>query len=68
MVSTYVRVAKRTIDGQATYTAYTSIDGTTWYRGGTWTHTLTNEKIGIAGANKAGFTASFDYVRVSTLQ
>ena len=67
-VSAYLRIAKRTIDGQATYTAYSSIDGQVWHRGGTWTHTLMNEKIGIAASNRAGFIASFDYVHVATLQ
>ena len=67
-VSVYLRIAKRTVDGQATYTAYSSPDGLTWNRGATWRHTLANERIGLAGGNLAGFTASFDYVRVSTLQ
>jgi arabinan endo-1,5-alpha-L-arabinosidase len=68
VVSAYLRIVKRTIDGTATYTAYASQDGITWQRGATWTHTLTNERIGLAGGNLAGFTASFDYVHVSPLQ
>ncbi len=69
VVSVYLRIVKRTVDGQATYTAYTSQTGadSDWHRGATWKHTLSNEKIGIAGGNRAGFIASFDYVRVSTL-
>ena len=68
VASVYLRIAKRTIDGQAAYTAYSSQDGTTWNRGTTWRHTLTNERIGIAASNRAGYTASFDYIHVSTLQ
>ncbi len=68
VVSAYLRIAKRTIDGQATYTAYSSTDGQTWNRGAAWTHNLTNEKIGVAASNRAGYTASFDYIHVSTLQ
>lgn len=68
VVTAYLRIAKRTIDRQATYTAYSSQDGKSWTRGATWAHTLTDEKIGIAGGNRSGFIASFDYVHVSTLQ
>ena len=68
VVSVYLRIVKRTIDDIATYTAYSSQDGTTWYRGATWQGTYMNEKIGIAGANTAGYVASYDYIHVSTLQ
>ena len=68
VVTVFLRIVRRTIDGQATYTAYSSMDGQTWNRGASWKHTLTNEKIGIAAGNRAGFIASFDYVHVSTLQ
>ena len=70
VVSVYLRIVKRTVDGQATYTAYSSQDGSSagWRRGATWKHTLQNEKIGISASNRAGFNASFDYVHVSTLQ
>ena len=67
-VVVYLRIAKRTVDGQATYTAYASQDGLVYTRGATWQHTLNNEKIGIAASNLAGYTASFDYVHVTTLQ
>ena len=65
----WMRIVKRTVDGAETYTAYSSADGNTWLRGGTWTHTLgASAKICLFAGNRAGFTASFDYVRVSTLK
>lgn len=69
-VTAYLRIVKRTIDNQATYTAYTNWQGhnAVWRRGATWTHTLKNEKIGIAGSNLVGYIVSFDYVRVSTIR
>jgi arabinan endo-1,5-alpha-L-arabinosidase len=55
------------------YTAYTSQDGRAWVRGGVWTHSLGDERIGLVamGATDqvtAPITAEFDYVRVSTLK
>lgn len=51
------------------YTAYTSTDGKTWIKGGTWTHQLgVSAQIGIAANNTAGFTMDFDYVRVYRLK
>jgi arabinan endo-1,5-alpha-L-arabinosidase len=55
------------------YTAYTSQDGVTWVRGGTWTHHLgRNAQIGLVsmGATTqvtAPITAEFDDVRVYSL-
>jgi arabinan endo-1,5-alpha-L-arabinosidase len=55
------------------YTAYTSQDGKTWVRGGTWTHSLGEDAqialaaFGLQDATQ-NFTAEFDYVRVSTLK
>jgi hypothetical protein len=50
------------------YTAYTSQDGATWIRGGTWTHMLgEGAQIGLVSMGGAGFTAHFDYVRVYDL-
>lgn len=55
------------------YTAYTSRDGQTWVKGGTWTHTL-GEDVRIAlvayGLQDPAvqLTAEFDYVRVSTVK
>ena len=51
------------------YTAYTSPDGQNWTKGGTWQHQLgSSAQIGIAANNAAGFTMSFDYVRVYRLK
>ena len=40
----------------------------TWVRGGVWTHALgANARIGLVAMSGGGFTAHFDYVRVSTV-
>ncbi len=67
---TYLRILKRTVDGQELYTAYSSRDGKTWVRAGTWAHALgEGARIGLAAMGQQGdvpgvFTATFDYVRV----
>jgi arabinan endo-1,5-alpha-L-arabinosidase len=59
---------KRTHGGEEQYTAYTSRDGLSWVRGGTWTHELGGDaRIGLASMGGSGFTAHFDYVRVYRL-
>lgn len=51
------------------YTAYSSTDGQSWTRAGTWQHQLgSHAQIGIAAENTAGFTVDFDYVRVYRLE
>jgi arabinan endo-1,5-alpha-L-arabinosidase len=51
------------------YQAYTSRDGTTWERGGVWTHNLgINARIGLVSMGGSGFTAHFDYVHVYKLE
>jgi arabinan endo-1,5-alpha-L-arabinosidase len=74
---TWLRVVKRTVSrgapgglfgGSERYTAYTSHDGITWSRGGSWTHHLgSGAKIGLVSMGGSGFTADFDYVRVYRL-
>ncbi len=71
---TYLRIVKRDVTpvlpGGATeqYTAFTSSDGTTWVRGGTWNHHLGSAvRIGLVSMGGTGFTARFDYVRVNRL-
>ena len=67
--TTWLRIAKHANgDAGELYTAYTSVDGYTWTRGTTWQHQLgTSAQIGISALNAAGFTMSFDYVRVYRL-
>jgi arabinan endo-1,5-alpha-L-arabinosidase len=61
---TYLRVARHGCGQEECYTGYTSRDGVTWTRGGTWTHALgADAKIGLVAMGGTGFTASFDYVR-----
>ena len=66
---TYLRIVKETRGGEEQYTAYTSRDGVTYVRGGTWSHELGNEaRIGLIAMGGSGFHANFDYVRVYTLR
>ena len=66
---TYLRIVKQNHAGEENYTAYTSMDGINWVRGGTWTHELgSSAHIGLVSMGGSGFTASFDYVRVYKLQ
>lgn len=73
---TYLRIAKRTNPaGEETYTAYTTTQTdasgqpANWIRGGTWTHQLgANAKVGLVAMSGSGYTAQFEYIRVSTLQ
>lgn len=63
---TYLRIVKRMSGGQEEYRAYTSRDGQLWEHGGVWTHTLGNSaRIGLVAMGGVGYTANFDYVRVS---
>jgi arabinan endo-1,5-alpha-L-arabinosidase len=66
---TYLRIVKRSTKAGELYTAYTSVDGINWVRGGAWTHQLgSNAHIGLVSMGGTGFTANFDYVRVYSLQ
>ena len=79
---TYLRIVVEELGGKERaaaggdthgYTAYTSQDGTTWVRGGTWTHTLGDaQQIALFAMGLTDpaqdFTAEFDYVRVFTLE
>lgn len=68
-VTVWLRIVRRNVDGAEHYTAYSSDDGATWIEGGTWVHTLGNsEKICLYAGNRSGYTATFHYVHVSTLQ
>jgi arabinan endo-1,5-alpha-L-arabinosidase len=61
---TYLRITSRRSGAQTLYTAYTSGDGRRWVRGGTWTHTLPDARLGLVSMGGSGFTARFDWVRV----
>jgi arabinan endo-1,5-alpha-L-arabinosidase len=74
---TYLRIIRRTnpSNGEENYTAYTTTQTdvndrpVNWIRGGTWTHRLgANAKIGLVAMSGSGYTAQFDYVRVSSVQ
>jgi arabinan endo-1,5-alpha-L-arabinosidase len=68
-VSVWLRIAKRNVDEEEHYTAYSSDDGTTWVQGGTWVHQLGNAaKVCLYAGNRTGYTGTFHYVHVSTLQ
>jgi arabinan endo-1,5-alpha-L-arabinosidase len=65
---TYLCIVKRSNREGELYTAYTSVDGVNWVRGGTWTDQLgSNAHIGLVSMGGTGFTTNFDYVRVYTL-
>jgi arabinan endo-1,5-alpha-L-arabinosidase len=59
--TTWLRIVRR---GHR-YTAYSSIDGRRWVRGGTWTHNLPGARLALfAMGGPGGHVAEFDYVRV----
>ena len=66
---TYLRIVKHTASGEDGYTAYTSLDGRHWDRGGTWTAALgSTARIGLISLGGPGdFTSTFQYVKVSHL-
>jgi len=62
---TWLRIVKRSDGTEETYTAYSSRDGQTWSRGGTWRHKLgPGAQVGLVAMNAAGFTATFEYFRI----
>jgi arabinan endo-1,5-alpha-L-arabinosidase len=61
---TYLRIARHSCGQEECFTGYTSRDGVSWTRGGTWTHNLGDgARIGLVAMGGSGFTAAFDYVR-----
>lgn len=80
---TYLRIAVDSLDEAErrraggdthSYTAYTSQDRETWVRGGTWTHKLTDRRIGLVAMGLASneftpgeYTAKYNYVRAYRL-
>ncbi|MDQ3703703.1 MAG: family 43 glycosylhydrolase [Chloroflexota bacterium] len=67
--TTWLRIVREgnTNTGEQYYTGYSSIDGVNWERGATWTHNLSNLKIGLVSMGGSGHIADFDYVRVYSL-
>jgi arabinan endo-1,5-alpha-L-arabinosidase len=66
--ATYLRIVCRHLDGGEQYTAYSSSDGSTWIRGGTWTHSIGGKaRIGLVAMNVPGYKADFNYVHVYQL-
>ncbi len=65
---TWLRIVKQSFGTEEHYTAYTSRDGATWFRGGTWTHELgAGARIGLVSMGGPGYVAHFDYVHVYSL-
>ncbi len=66
---TWLRIVKRTSGGHTVYTPYTSHDGSRWVRGSAWAYDELGSgvRIGLLSMGGAGFTASFDHVRVWSL-
>jgi arabinan endo-1,5-alpha-L-arabinosidase len=67
---TWLRVVRQTSRGRHLFTAYTSQDGRHWVRGGTWEHDVLgrNVRLGLVSMGGAGYTATFDYLRVWALR
>ncbi len=71
---TWLRIAARVHHvARETYTAYTSLDGMTWYRAGTWTHDLgRHAKIGLVSMarppDQPDHAGHFEYLRVYELE
>ncbi|HWM74178.1 MAG TPA: family 43 glycosylhydrolase [Nocardioides sp.] len=67
--TTWLRVVVDRRRGADHYTAFTSDDGRKWVRGGTWTHTLSQQaRIGLVSMGGDGFTARFLEVEVRRLR
>jgi arabinan endo-1,5-alpha-L-arabinosidase len=65
----WLRIARRAVGQEEHYTAYSSRDGSTWSRAGTWTHNLGDAaRIGLVAMAGGGFTATYDYVHVYQLK
>jgi arabinan endo-1,5-alpha-L-arabinosidase len=67
---TYLRLVREHSDTENLYAAFTSLDGSSWDEAGTWTTPLDESatpRIGLVSMAGAGFTTTFDYVRVFEL-
>jgi arabinan endo-1,5-alpha-L-arabinosidase len=63
---TWLRIVRRTVGGVFVYRAYTSLDGTAWVRGGSWSDAALTDpvRLGFLAMGGAGHTARFDHLRV----
>ena len=67
--ATSLRIVHRAVDGEHRYTAYTSVDGRHFVRGGTWTADLgAHPRIGLISLGGTGSTSAFQDLRVSTVR
>lgn len=67
--TTTLRIVHRTVRGEGQYTAYTSMDGRHFVRGGTWTADLGDSpRVGLISLGGSGFTSTFEDLRVSTVR
>jgi|GEM_PF-208829 len=65
----WARIIKQEKQGEEHYTAYSSRDGISWTRAGTWIHDLgAGARIGLVAMGGSGFNARFDYVEVRRLR
>lgn len=66
--TTTLRIVHRQVRGEDRYTAYTSLDGRHFVRGGTWTADLGSApRVGLVSLGGPGFTSTFEDLRVSTV-
>ncbi len=71
---TYLRIAVTREPDEDHFTAYTSTDGASWVRGGTWTHDLSELRIALFAMGRqpetagGALVAEFDYVRTFALE
>lgn len=64
--ATTLRIVHRVVGSSAQYTAYTSVDGRHFVKGGTWDAALgSTPRIGLISLGGAGYTSTFDYLRVA---
>ena len=66
---TDLRIVRRIVAGDETYTAYTRAENGVWEKGMTWHHELGSDvRIGLVAMGGSGYTAEFDRVLVSQLR
>ena len=68
--TTWLRIVRRTVGGVPVFRSYTSLDGTSWVRGGSWSDPALADdvRLGFVAMGGAGHTARFDDLRVWRLR